>query len=72
MDVDVFCLAKLMYVRSLELPEGERKVLKQLMGGNGTGEIRLYKRIKKNLELIEHAEIQTCLCEFGQLELPEN
>lgn len=71
-DVDVFCLAKLMYVRSLELPEGERKVLKQLMGGNGTGEIRLYKRIKKNLELIEHAEIQTCLCEFGQLELPEN
>lgn len=70
-DIDVFCVAKFMYVRSLELPEGERKVLKELCGGTGIGEIRLYKRVRKNLELIEHAEIQTCLCEFGQIELPE-
>ncbi len=70
-DVDIFCIADLMFVRSIELPEGGRKILKVLSGGTGNGEIRLYKKIKKNLELIEHAKIQNCLCEYGKIELPE-
>lgn len=70
-DIDVFCPAGQMYVRSAEVPEGKRKVLKMLTGGTGTGEIRLYKRIRKNLELIEHAHIAGALCEYGQLEEPE-
>ena len=60
-----------MYVRSIEVPEGKRKVLKMLSGGTGSGEIRLYKRIRKNLELIEQAHIAGCVCEYGQLEEPE-
>ena len=68
LDVDVFCLAKLMYVRTWELPEGERKQIKILTGGNGTGEIRLYKRHGKSLELIENCRISGVLCEFGQPE----
>ncbi len=68
LDVDVFCLAKLLYVRSWELPEGGRKQLKILTGGNGTGEIRLYKKHGKGLELIENCRISGVLCEFGQPE----
>lgn len=70
-DIDIFCPAGQMYVRSLELPEGSRKVLQMLCGGTGTGEIRLYKRIRKTLELIEHAHITSALCEYGQEELPD-
>ena len=70
-DIDVYCSVSLLFLRSLELPEGERKVLKLLCGGNGTGEIRLYKKIKKNIELIEHAHIANALCEFGKHEIPE-
>ncbi len=70
-DIDVFCPARQMYVKSIEIPEGNRNVLKMLCGGTGTGEIRLYKRFRKNLELIEHAKIASALCEYGQLEKPE-
>ena len=70
-DIDIFCPASQMYVKSVELPEGNRNVLKMLCGGTGTGEIRLYNRFGKNLELIEHAKIASALCEYGQLEKPE-
>lgn len=70
-DIDIFCPASQMYVKSVEIPEGNRNVLKMLCGGTGTGEIRLYRRFGKNLELIEHAKIASALCEYGQLEKPE-
>ncbi len=71
-DVDVFCPAPLMFVRNFELPCGGRKTIKMLCGSAGSGEIRLYKRIRRNLELIEHAQISGALCEFGQLESPDD
>lgn len=68
LDIDVFCLSNQMYVRSLELPEGKRQLIKLLCGIAGSGEIRLYKKIHKSLELIEQAHIATALCEFGKIE----
>ena len=70
-DIDVFCPSSLMFVRSAELPEGQRHTIKKLVGGTGTGEIRLYKKVRRNLELIEHAQIAGALCEFGQKEEAE-
>lgn len=70
-DIDIMCLIKELFVRNIELPDGGRKVMKQLVGGTGTGEIRLYHHVGKNLELIEDAHIADALCEFGQLEEPE-
>ncbi len=64
-DIDVFCLTQNMFVRSVELPEGGRKTLK-ILCGTGTGELRLYRRVRKNLELIEHTHIAGALCEFGR------
>lgn len=69
-DIDVFCTSSKMYVKTVEMSEGKRAVLKVLSGGTGTGEIRVYRRIKKNLELIEHAKVSNVLCEFGQKEIP--
>ena len=69
-DVDMFCSAEELFVRSWEIPEGNRKVLKILSGATG-GEIRLYRKIRDSLELIEHAHIATALSEFGQPETSE-
>lgn len=67
-DIDVFCSAQQMLVRDYELPEGNHKVQKVLSGSHGTGEIRIYKKIKKNLELIHHAKIENCISEFGSID----
>jgi tocopherol cyclase len=70
-DIDIMCQTKQLSIRNIECPEGGRKVMKILCGGTGTGEIRLYRHVKKNLELIEDAHVANALCEYGQLELPE-
>ena len=67
-DVDVYSMASQMFVRSLELAEGGRNTLKILTDGEGVGEIRFYKRIRRNLELIECAKLAGTFCEFGQKE----
>lgn len=71
-DIDVFCKINELTNRNIELPEGQRKVLNLLQGGSGTGEIKIYKRIKNDLEQIEFAKINSCICEFGHLEQSEN
>lgn len=70
-DIDVFCKTEEMLVRDYESPAGERKVLKVLAGGTGTGELRLYKKIKKNLEVLEHINFTGAVCEYGNFEYPE-
>ncbi len=67
-DVDIFCKTAEMFVRDYEAPEGQRKLLKMLGGGTGFGEIRIYKKIKKNLELLEHAHVADALCEYGTID----
>ncbi len=70
-DIDIFCNTNEMFVRDYESPEGKRKVMKVLGGGTGRGELKVYHRIKKNLELIECVRISGALCEFGNIDLPE-
>lgn len=67
-DIDIFCKGSDLSVRDYEIPQGKRTLLKILGSGNGTGEIRIYKRNRKNLELLEHANIYDAICEFGQTE----
>lgn len=64
LDVDVFCPAQEMLVKDYWLPDGT--LLKVLCGGSGSGEIRLYKQVKKSLELIQHAKILGASCEYGE------
>ncbi len=66
-DIDLYCRGEEMFVRDYEMPQGKRGLLK-VLGGTGTGEIRVYKKINKNLELLEHATVGNSICEFGQME----
>ncbi len=69
-DIDVFCHTTSMFLRDYELPFGNRKVMRILGGGTGEGELRIYKQIHKNLELIEHVRMANVICEYGNIELP--
>jgi hypothetical protein len=67
-DLDVYCRAAEMFVRDYEVPQGKRTLMKVLGGGSGTGEVRIFKKIGKNLELLEHANLYDTICEFGELD----
>lgn len=69
LDIDIYCDPARMFLRDYESPVGGRKVLR-VGSGIGTGELRLYRRVSRNLELIEHVEIMSCLSEYGNIELP--
>lgn len=68
LDIDIFCTDTEMVVRDYELPYAENKILKILTGVAGTGEIRLYKKSKKSIELIQDCIIDNTLCEYGCLD----
>ena len=68
LDIDVYCRLKDLSTRVLELPEGNRKVLRVLQGATGTGEIKLFKKNRNTLEQIEYANITKTVCEFGHEE----
>lgn len=66
-DIDIYCRGNEMFVRDYEMPYGRRSLLK-ILGGIGSGEIRVYKKAGKNLELLEHAIVSDSICEFGNTE----
>ncbi len=70
-DIDGFCNDKAMFLRDYECPEGKRKVLRVAGAGTGTGELKVFKKIKKALEQIEYARIENMVCEYGGIEFPE-
>ncbi len=70
-DIDIICNASELFVRDYECPEGKRKVLKVLGGGSGSGDLKLYRMVKKDLELIDDVHIGSCLCEFGHIDIAE-
>ncbi len=67
-DIDLYCRVKELYNKNLELPEGNRKILSMVQGATGTGEIKLFKKIRNTLEQIEYANITKAVCEFGHEE----
>ena len=70
-DIDVYCRTKDLFLRDYESPAGGRLVMRVLSSGTGVGRIKLYKNVRKSLELMEQAEISKCVCEYGNLEKPE-
>ncbi len=67
-DVDIFARTSQMLVRDYELPEGGKKLLKVLSGGDGYGEIKIFKKVKKNLELLEHVRVLDAVCDWGTVD----
>lgn len=67
-DIDVYCDAEELFVRDYEIPQGKRTLLKVLSGGTGHGEIKIFNKVKQNLEMLHHVGIYDCICEYGQNE----
>ena len=67
-DIDLYCRIRELANRTLELPEGSRKILNVVQGATGTGEIKLFKKNRNTLEQIEYANITNAVCEFGHEE----
>ena len=71
-DIDIFCKVIDLYNKIIELPAGNRSTLSLVTSCSGTGEIKLFKRVKNNLEQIEYLRIAKAFCEFGRIEEGEN
>lgn len=67
-DIDVYCNAEELFVRNYEIPQGNRTLMKILSGGEGRGEIKVFKKVKQNLEMISHIGIYNCISEYGHTE----
>ena len=71
-DLDLYCKDSEMFVRDYEIPQGRRTLMRVLGGGTGSGEVRVFKKNGKRLELLEQAVISDAICEFGQLDEMES
>lgn len=65
-DIDIFCKTSSMCVRTYESAAVYGKIFKILESGDTSGELRLYKKIKKTVELLEYAKISNAFCEYGE------
>lgn len=65
-DIEVFCKTEEMILMNYENPNGEKNFKRLLAGASGYGEIRLYKKIQKSLEIIEQARIENAGCMYGK------
>lgn len=67
-DIDLFCDTSQLCMRPWERASVPRQLLKVLSGATGLGEVRLYKRLRKDLVLIEQARITNGLCDYGKID----
>lgn len=71
-DISVFCDKTEMLNLNYESPNGKKVYDTLLSGGNGYGEIKIFKKSRdKSLELIEHlsvAHVACCYGEYGKIE----
>jgi hypothetical protein len=65
-DIEIFSKKDEMIPLNYENPLGIKKHNYLLAGGNGYGEIKLYKKINKSLEIIEHARIESSFSMYGK------
>lgn len=65
LDVEIVCKKKNMIEKRYMNPKGNLSHKNFRSGGNGSGEIRLYKKVNKTLELLEHARVENCCCEYA-------
>jgi len=67
METEVSCLKKDMLLINYEAPDGSKRHNKLFNGGNGVGNIKLYKKVKKGkLELIDDISVFNIGCEYGE------
>lgn len=66
MDTEIACWKKEMLWVNYEAPDGTKRHNRLWNGGNGTGRIKLYKKEKKSLKLIDDISVTHVGCEYGE------
>lgn len=64
-DIELYAEKNEMLAMNYENPLGQKKYNELLANGNSYGEIRLYKKVKKSLEIIEQAQIENAYTLYG-------
>lgn len=64
-DVDIFCKKRDMLKMRYMNVRGLVSFDEFWSGGNATGELRLYKKVGKALEIMEQARVENCACEYA-------
>lgn len=64
-DMELYAEKNEMLAMNYENPLGQKKYNSLLANGNSYGEIRLYKKVKKSLEIIEQAQIENAYTLYG-------
>jgi len=62
----VECLKKDMLLVNYEAPDGSKRHNRLWNGGNGTGNVKLYKKNGHQLELIDDISVKNIGCEYGE------
>ena len=68
-DIDVFCPQNETLFINYEAPSGNKYHNRLWSCGNGSGEIKLFHKGGKKLELIEHARLENSFCEYGEYDM---
>ncbi|MBQ0079671.1 MAG: hypothetical protein KBS66_07280, partial [Eubacterium sp.] len=67
MDVNITCEKKDMNLVNYEAPDGSKRHNRLWNGGNGVGNVKLYKKVKGGqLELIDDIAVGHIGCEYGE------
>lgn len=64
-DIDAYCKKSSLNLKKYESLSEEGKVFSLLESGDSIGEVRIYRKIKKTLELIEHLKFSDAFYSFG-------
>ena len=63
MEMVLYCKRDEMMLFNYEAPDGQKRHNRLWNGGNGWGEIKLYK---KDGTLIDHVKMENAGCEYGE------
>ncbi len=70
MELTLECKKEEMLLINYEAPDGRKRHNRLWNGGTGYGEIKLYRKKRKKLTLIDHMAIKNTGCEYGEYASP--
>ena len=66
LDVDIYCPKSKMLFINYESPIGKKDFNKLWNGGHGYGNLKLFRKTKRTLEIVEDYIAENCGCEYGE------
>lgn len=66
LEINTYCNKNEMLFINYEAPDGKKLHNRLWNGGTGFGELKLYKRVGKSMELIDDIEMKNIGCEYGE------